>query len=125
MSLAIKTTQKAVNAYVVSCAGKLDTETAPLLEKEVRRLMGLGTQVLALDLENLTYMSSAGVRVLMIAHRGMKDSGGKVALLRLQPQIKKVLEIIQALPDERVFRDMGELDAYLDRMQQKVLGKED
>lgn len=124
MSLSIQTTQKALNAYVVSCAGRLDTETAPLLEKEVRRWMVPGTQMLALDLENLTYMSSAGVRVLMIAHKGMKDLGGKIALLRLQPQIKKVLEIIQALPDERVFRDMGELDAYLDRMQKKVIEKE-
>src|SRR5512137_2321609 len=86
MSLEFKTTQKALNAYVISCAGRLDTETAPLLEKEVRRLIGLGPQVLALDLEQLTYMSSAGVRVLMIVHKGMKDLDGKVALLRLQPQ---------------------------------------
>jgi anti-anti-sigma factor len=121
MSLEIKTTQKALNAYVVSCTGRLDTETAPLLEKEVRRLIGLGPQLLALDLEQLAYMSSAGVRVLMIAHKGMKDLGGKVALLRLQPQIKKVLEIIQALPEQRIFKDMGELDAYLDKMQKKVL----
>jgi len=121
MSLEIKTTQKALQAYVISCAGRLDTETAPLLEKEVRRLIGLGPKVLALDLERLTYMSSAGVRVLMIAHNGVKERDGKVILLRLQPQIKKVLEIIQALPDERVFKDMAELDAYLDRMQKKVL----
>ncbi|MEW6669216.1 MAG: STAS domain-containing protein [Thermodesulfobacteriota bacterium] len=121
MSLEIRTTQKALNAYVVSCSGRLDTETAPSLEKEVRRLVGLGPQVLALDLEQLTYMSSAGVRVLMIAHKGMKDLSGKVVLLRLQPQIKKVLEIIQALPEQRIFKGMDELDAYLDSMQRKVL----
>ena len=124
MSLEIKTTQKALNAYVISCSGRLDTETAPLLEKEVRRLLGLGTQVMALDLEQLSYMSSAGVRVLMIAHKGMKDLGGKVALLNLQPQIRKVLEIIQALPDQKIFKNMKELDSYLDRMQKKVLDKD-
>jgi anti-anti-sigma factor len=121
MSLEIKTTQKALNAHVVSCTGRLDTESAPLLEKEVRRLLDLKTQVLALDLEQLSYMSSAGVRVLMIAHKGMKELGGKVALLRLQPQIRKVLEIIQALPEQKIFKDMTELDVYLDRMQKKVL----
>jgi anti-anti-sigma factor len=121
MSLRIKTTQKALSAYLISCSGRLDTETAPLLEKEVRQILQKAPQVLALDMEHVDYMSSAGVRVLLIAHKGMKELGGKVALLKLQPQIKKVLEIINALPGQRIFRDMNELDAYLDTMQKKVL----
>lgn len=120
MSFEIKTRQKALGTYVISCTGRLDTETSPLLEKEVRRLVTQQPQLLALDLEHLEYISSAGVRILMIAHKAMKGIGGKVILLKVQPQIKKVLEIIQALPDQKIFKDMEELDAYLDRMQKKV-----
>jgi anti-sigma B factor antagonist len=121
MPLQIKTTQKALSAYLISCSGRLDTETAPLLEKEVRQILQKAPQVLALDMEHVNYMSSAGIRVLLIAHKGMKELGGKVALLKLQPQIKKVLEIINALPGQKIFRDMNELDSYLDTMQKKVL----
>jgi anti-sigma B factor antagonist len=121
MSLVVKTNQKALGAYVISCVGKLDTETSPLLEKEVKQVLQKSPQLIAFDLERLDYMSSAGVRVLIVAHKAMRDSRGKVVLLKLQPQIKKVLEIINALPDQRIFRDMKELDAYLDRMQKKVV----
>jgi anti-sigma B factor antagonist len=121
MSLVVKTNQKALGAYVLSCAGKLDTETSPLLEKELNQVLHKSPQLIAFDLERLDYMSSAGVRVLIVAHKAMKDSGGKVVLLNLQPQIRKVLEIINALPDQKIFRDMKELDAYLDRIQKKIL----
>lgn len=121
MSFTVKTIQKALGAYVLSCVGKLDTETSPLLEKELKQVLQKSPELIAFDLEGLNYMSSAGVRVLIVAHKAMRDSGGKVVLLNLQPQIKKVLEIINALPDQRIFRDMKELDAYLDRMQKRVL----
>jgi len=121
MALDVKIRQKALGAYVISCTGRMDSETSPLLEKEVRGLIAQKPGLLALDLEHLVYMSSAGVRVLIIAHKGMKDAGGKVVLLNVQPQVKKVLEIIQALPEQKIFRDMVELDAYLDRMQKKVI----
>ncbi len=121
MSFTVKTDQKALDVYVLFCSGRLDTETAPLLEKEVRETLRKSPQIMAFDMENLEYMSSAGVRVLVVAHKGMREAGGKVALLKLQPQIKKVLEIINALPDQRIFRDMKELDAYLDTIQKKVV----
>src|SRR5512139_1108781 len=124
MSLQIKTTQKALSVYLTSCSGRLDTETAPLLEKEVRQILQKSPQVLALDMEHIDYMSSAGVRVLLIAYKAMKELGGKLALLKLQPQIKKVLEIINALPGQKIFKDISELDAYLDAMQKKVLEEE-
>ena len=124
MALQIKTTQKALSAYLISCSGRLDSETAPLLEKEVRQLLQKSPKVLALDMEHIDYMSSAGVRVLLIAYKAMKELGGKVALLKLQPQIKKVLEIINALPEQKIFKDISELDAYLDTMQKKILDDE-
>ena len=43
--------------------------------------------------------------------------------MNLKPQIKKVFEIINALPELNVFRSIEELDAYLDKMQKKEMGR--
>jgi hypothetical protein len=42
-------------------------------------------------------------------------------MANLQPQIKKVIEIAQALPSESIFASIEEADAYFDAMQKKVL----
>lgn len=124
MSFESRTQKKASDTYLVTCIGRLDTETAPLLEKEVRQVLQHAPKLLALDMERLDYMSSAGVRVLFLAQKGMKANGGKLGLLNLQPPIRKVLEIINALPSQKIFKDMAELDRYLDSMQRKERGEE-
>ena len=43
--------------------------------------------------------------------------------MKLKPQIKKVFEIIDALPSMNVFSGVQELDDYLDAMQQKAIKK--
>jgi hypothetical protein len=40
--------------------------------------------------------------------------------MNLQPQIKKVFDIINALPSMQIFASIEELDEYLDAMQKKV-----
>ena len=125
MAFESKTTQKFHDTYVITCVGRLDTETSPLLEKEVKQIIQKKPNLLALDLERLDYMSSAGVRVLFLAQKGMKAHGGKLGLLKIQPPIRKVLEIINALPGQQIFKDMAELDRYLDAMQKKARGEED
>jgi anti-sigma B factor antagonist len=125
MSFESKTTQKFHDTYVITCVGRLDTETSPRLEKEIKQILQKAPKMLALDLERLDYMSSAGVRALFLAQKGMKTSGGKLALLNIQPSVRKVLEIINALPNQKIFKDMDELDRYLDAIQKKVRGEDD
>ena len=120
MSFQFKTTFKEPGSYVIACDGRLDTETSPQLEKEVKWLLQKAPQLLALDLKGVNYMSSAGVRILIMAQKGVKPHGGKLALLNIQPPVKKVLEIINALPNQKIFKDMEELDRYLDAIQRKV-----
>ena len=73
------------------------------------------------DLKELNYISSSGVSVILMARKVMKSNQGEVLLVNMQPQIEKVFEIIKALPDQRIFKDIEELDSYLDRMQKKVI----
>ena len=59
----------------VALEGRLDTTTAPELEKALKDNLE-GVEGLTLDLERLDYISSAGLRVLLAAHKAMRDRGG-------------------------------------------------
>ena len=121
MGLKVQTTEKHAGVYVVSLIGSLDSNTSPALEREVDSVLEKTPDVLAFDMEFLEYMSSVGVRILFKAHRAMKKFDGKVMHLKLQPQIKKVFEIINALPYQQIFSSTEEMDAYLDVIQKRVI----
>ena len=108
----------------VSIGGRLDTITAPELEVELDNVTKEDIGLLIFDLGNLEYISSAGLRVIFKATKAMKAKGGQCGVLKMQPQIKKVFDIVKALPDIPIFKDDQEMDEYLDAMQQKVLKKD-
>ena len=59
----------------IALEGRLDTTTAPELEKELEDSVNAANE-LTLDLEKLDYISSAGLRVLLSAHKIMSRKGG-------------------------------------------------
>ena len=69
----------------------------------------------------VNYISSMGVRVVLKAQKELKLRGGSLSLMNLQPQIKKVFEIINALPSMQVFSSIEELDKYLAEMQRQTI----
>jgi anti-sigma B factor antagonist len=97
----------------VSLAGSLDTATAPELERRLAPVLGQSVRELVFDLAGLRFISSAGLRVFSMVRKQLKERGGQVSFVHMQPQIQEVFEIIKALPGLQVFRDVAELDAYL------------
>jgi len=106
----------------ISLAGRLDTHTAPQLDSELARLLSERGKLarLVFDLGELEYLSSAGIRCFVRARKAIEPEGGKVALVNPQPAVRKVLEIVKAMPPGGIFSSVAELDAYLDDMQRKV-----
>jgi anti-sigma B factor antagonist len=124
MSLTIQTeATDAPRTARLALAGRLDSVTAPQLEKEVEPLLDGRYDFLVLDLARLTFISSAGIRVLVAARKSMRGQSGGVLMLNAQPQILKVFEIIKALPGLSVFANDAEMDEYLTAMQRRVLEK--
>ena len=97
----------------VELTGSLDTATAAQLENGLAPVGDAHLRHLVFDLAGLKFVSSAGLRVFGIMRKRLKDNGGTVAFVNMQPQIEEVFEIIKALPGLDVFKNMGELDAYL------------
>lgn len=59
----------------IAIEGRLDTTTAPQLEQELNASLE-GVNTLTLDFSDLNYISSAGLRVLLSAHKTMSKKGG-------------------------------------------------
>lgn len=105
----------------VHIGGSLDTLTAPDFERQLEGRLRAGLQMLVLDMKELEYISSAGLRVIFKASKSIKGLGGKMGVANRQPQIAKVFEIVKALPDLNIFSSTEELDDYLGAMQERVI----
>ena len=125
MALLVSAHPKALGAYVVTAAGEINSQTFSILENKMDQLLAEKPTLIVLDMADVSYLSSAGIRVILKTRKALAANAGKLMFMNLQPQIKKVFEIINALPSMRVFKDLKEMDAYLDRMQRKVAGSDD
>ena len=76
---------------VIALEGRLDTTTAPELEAELNQSMP-GAESLTLDFGKLEYISSAGLRVLLSAHKAMAKKGG-MKVINANEIVKEVFEV--------------------------------
>jgi anti-sigma B factor antagonist len=87
------TIEKTMNGscLVVRVEGRLDTMTSPDLEAELNRALPEADS-LVVDFSKLDYISSAGLRVLLSAHKAMAKKGGMV-VTNLNEVVQEVLEV--------------------------------
>jgi anti-anti-sigma factor len=104
----------------VALDGALNTDTAPDFEQRLQEVIEGGYQLTVLDMKDLDYISSAGLRVIFKAAKQTTGAGRRLAAANRKPHIDKVFEILKALPDMAVFANEQELDEYLDAMQRQV-----
>ena len=78
-------------SLTIALQGRLDTATAPELEKELQASLG-GADELTLDFSALEYISSAGLRVLLSAHKEMSKKGG-MKVKHANEIVKEVFEV--------------------------------
>lgn len=76
---------------VYTLEGRLDTLTAPELEKELQAGLD-GVTELTLDLEKLAYISSAGLRILLATHKQMARQGA-LKLVHVQSTVMEIFEV--------------------------------
>lgn len=91
MKLDIKK-EKQDDVEIVKLIGSLDGSTAEMLQNEVVQDIASGTK-LVLEMSECGYVSSAGLRILMITAKTLKSKGGKGALANLIDEVKDVIEM--------------------------------
>ena len=108
----------------VALRGRLDTDTAPRLEAELAPLLDRASITsLVFQLGGLRYVSSAGIRCVVRARKVIEGRGGQVIIVDAQPSVRKVFEIVKALPSDQIFANQGELDAHRDARQRPARGR--
>ncbi len=125
MSLNIVTRETRPMCFEISLDGRLDTETHKQMEGAVDLIFESTVKGVRVDLQNLEYISSMGLRAILMAAKRSKAQNATFVLARPQPQVKAVLDIANMLPSQTVFASVEEADCYFDKIQMKKISDAD
>jgi anti-sigma B factor antagonist len=78
---------------ILQVKGRLDATTSPSLEKELLTLLDSGEKDFIADLSGLEYISSVGLRILLMVMKKARAAGGKLAVSSLTEHVQEVFEI--------------------------------
>ena len=120
MSLEIELLKSDSGKCKIELKGRLDTNTAEQLDEKLESIDASQFPVQIVDLRELEYISSAGLRSLFRAKKAVNSSGGQFLVVHPQPQVQKVFDVVKALPSEGIFASQLELDNYLDGVQRRA-----
>jgi len=81
------------DVQIVAFDGKIDTNTSPEVEKAFMTLLDAGQSHLLADFQNLTYISSAGLRVLLATAKKAKVQSGDLRVCSMNETVKEVFDI--------------------------------
>jgi anti-anti-sigma factor len=84
--------QEAGKKIVLSLEGRLDTTTAPQLQGQLIPEFAEGRHI-QLDFKSLLYVSSAGLRVLLMGEKTANAKGGKMTLVNVSAEIQEIFEM--------------------------------
>jgi stage II sporulation protein AA (anti-sigma F factor antagonist) len=90
MNLAI---EKFGGSLLMSPEGRIDSANAAALEADLLAQVEKGASKVVLDMSRLDYISSAGLRVVLVLAKRLKQMAGSLVLCSLQPHVREVFEI--------------------------------
>lgn len=110
------------DVVILKVAGRVDQETSGALQQALHQVIGRidapGLVGLVIDFSGVPYMSSAGLRALMVGAKDCKARGGKLAIAGLQPVVREVFQISRF---DKVIRVFERIHEALDSMSPAAL----
>ena len=95
---------------VVAVSGRLDALTAPAFEAEARKLLEQGARAIILDMSDLEFVSSAGLRAILTLAKSLRSAQGEVRFAGLRPAVQEVFAIsgfTSLFPIHRTLEEAG------------------
>lgn len=80
-------------AILLEPQGRLDSNSARAFEESVLRVIARPSPRLVIECRNLDYVSSAGLRVFLVAAKKIKGAQGRLALCSLKPHVREVFDV--------------------------------
>jgi anti-anti-sigma factor len=96
--------QKSGSTVTAHCHGRIVSNTIPALQKEVHAMMA-ESEIIVLDLTDLSYMDSSGLGALVGLYVSAKRSGKQLRLINLSKRVEELLRLSKLLG---VFEGYGE-----------------
>lgn len=78
---------------IIAIEGRVDTVTAATLEKTAHPYLNESNITLVFDCEKMAYVSSSGLRVILMSHKQVTAKGGKFILRNLNPEVRSVIDM--------------------------------
>jgi stage II sporulation protein AA (anti-sigma F factor antagonist) len=100
---------------VLKPEGRLDSNTINAAEADMFSFLEKGETRIVLDFSNLDYISSSGLRLVLMMGKRLNLKGGKLALCGLKPQIREVFEISGFISIVTVVDSRAEAEASVSR----------
>jgi anti-anti-sigma factor len=119
MPLKIIVRERRPMIFEIALDGSIDGETSSQLDKFVDNLFQTPVRGLTFNMSGVGYVSSAGIRSVLLAARKAKAGGGALVMTDMQAPVKTVFEIAQILPHATLFASVAEADKYFDTIQKQ------
>src|SRR5262245_19856760 len=87
------TERRTADIVTLSLSGRLDTTTAKAFEETILGQIESGDRRFIIDVAQLDYVSSAGLRVFLLAGKRLDSANGKMVLCALKDPVKEVFDI--------------------------------
>ena len=88
------TERRTADIVTLSLSGRLDTTAAKTFEAKILAQIESGDRRFIVDLAQLDYISSSGLRVFVLAAKRLDSGNGKIALCSLQDPVREVFDIV-------------------------------
>jgi anti-anti-sigma factor len=85
--------EAAADVQIVAIQGSLDTNTSPEAQETLTGLIDDGATQIVTDFADVDYISSAGLRILLVAAKRLRSLGGEMRLCNLSPFVQEVFDI--------------------------------
>ncbi|MCS7062330.1 MAG: STAS domain-containing protein [Anaerolineae bacterium] len=79
---------------IIQASGRLDAGTVSILERALLRTLHSAAKVIILDLSEVTYISSSGLRVLLTCRRQLRERQGELILCALSQNVRDVFDMV-------------------------------
>ncbi len=87
------TTKKENDIVIVTADGRIDSNNANDFEGTFSRTIAEGNFHVIMNFEYLNYMSSVGLRVLLVTAKQLKNNNGKIVFCNMKPHIREVFDV--------------------------------
>ncbi len=104
--------------------GPIDSDTYVEFRDKAAPILSKTTKVVLLDLRAVDYISSAGLGVLFTIKKQLMQNGGELLFCNLKPQIKRLFEVVKALPKETIFESIQEADVYFYKIMNEEIDRQ-